>query len=436
MFEHSLYEPEMVAEPLNEGDPFYHYELRSWDLGPRLYKILGISAMANLLVFFIVTATPILTMKGCDSPLVSNVCQVLDTLYVGSTVFGTEREYVNAVYDKTKIGDSDVTFVDVTGDTPPLSYPEGYFQIANPDEYQAQLALLNDPNGTGSATPPGIPPGIALTTPSQGKSLFDTKPNIPKANPNAVEGELPSGFGNTTASNGRHGPKRPGRTDQTPSPSPTPVQDLSTDSVQAVQINKQPLSDLADMVNTRLQQKQVDLSQNFSVTLYAVIAKDGTLDTKKSRFDQTKDQGDPKMVQTGKDAMQALGMTGFLQYLVRLGVDKAVVTLTQDDNQIAVQIATLAPTPERAQTMMSGMNGIISVGKITAKNPSDERTLLDGATATTDGKKTFVLNFAIPKPMAQDMIKRVLQEAQAKKQAQPQPSSGAFTRPNNNTALQ
>src|SRR5882724_10450338 len=101
MFEHSLYEPELAAEPLQEGDPFYQYELRSWDLGPRVYKILAISGVANLLVFFIFTATPILTMKGCDSPFVSSVCQVLDTMYVGSTIFGTERDYVDAVYDKT-----------------------------------------------------------------------------------------------------------------------------------------------------------------------------------------------------------------------------------------------------------------------------------------------------------------------------------------------
>jgi hypothetical protein len=362
---------------------------------------------------------------------------VLDTLYVGSTVFGTERDYVDAVYDKTKIGDSDITFVDVSGDTPPLDYPEGYFQIANPDEFAAMQALQNDPSGSFQPTPSGIPPGIALTSPDEGKSLFNTRQHLPKANPNAVDDDLPSGFGgdNTVASTGKKGTGKKGGTTPSPSPSPSPAQELSTDAVQAIQINKQPLNDFADMVNTRIEQKQVDLNADFSITLYAVITKDGTLDTTKSKFDPTKDKGDPKMVQTGKDAMQALGMTGFLQYLTRLGIDKAVVTLVQDDNQIAVQIATLAPTPERAQTMMSGMNGIISVGKITAKNPSPERTLLDGAQATTDGKKTFVLNFAIPKPMAQDMIKKALQEAQAKKQAQPQPSSDSLMKPNNNTAM-
>ena len=438
MFENSLYEAEPVAEPLHDGDLFYHYELPNWQLGPRIYKILGISAVANLVVFFIFTATPVLTMKGCDSPLVSNVCQVLDTLYVGSTVFGTERDYVDAVYDKTKIGDADVTFVDVTGDTPPLDYPEGYFQVANPDEFAALQAQLNNPDSATSGSVPGIPPGIALTSPDAGKSLFNTPQHLPKSNPNAVDGDLPSGFGGSSVAtnSGRHGGKKGGATaDPSPSPSPSPAQDITTDSVQAVQINKAPLNDLADTVNFNLQQKKVDLSKNFSVTMYAVIAKDGTLDTTKSTFDKTKDQGDPAMVNTAKEAMQALGMTGFLQYLTRLGIDKAVVTLSQDDNQIAVQIASPAKSPEHAKTMASGMNGIILVGKATAKNPSTERTLLDGAQVATDGKNTFVLNFTIPKAIAQDMIKTALQEAQAKKQAQPQPSSESNTRPNNNTAM-
>src|SRR5436305_9097404 len=191
MFEHSLYEAEPVAEPLHEGDLFYHYELPNWQPGPRIYKILGISAVANLLIFFVFTATPVLTMKGCDSPFVGSVCQVLDTIYVGSKVFGTERDYVDAVYDKTKIGDADVTFVDVTGDTPPIDYPEGYFQIANPDEFAALQALANDPNAGTTTTTPGIPPGMALTTPSQGNDLFNTKQHLPKANPQAVEGDLP-----------------------------------------------------------------------------------------------------------------------------------------------------------------------------------------------------------------------------------------------------
>ncbi|MFN2500972.1 MAG: hypothetical protein ABR530_03050, partial [Pyrinomonadaceae bacterium] len=153
------------------GDLFHNYEIRSWELSPRLYKILGMSALANVFALLVFAQTSLLTMKGCDSPLVGRVCQVLDTVYVGSQMFGTDREYVDAVYDKTELGDADITFVDVTGLTPPLSYPEGYFQIANPIEYQAALDAMNNPPVTDFS---GFPSDFPTTTPSTGGSIVDT----------------------------------------------------------------------------------------------------------------------------------------------------------------------------------------------------------------------------------------------------------------------
>ncbi|HEV7701183.1 MAG TPA: hypothetical protein VGO43_13210 [Pyrinomonadaceae bacterium] len=439
MFEHSIYEAEPVATPQDEGDLFYQYELKSWTLTPRIYKILGISAAANLLALLIMAQTSILTMKGCDSPLVGNVCQVLDTLYVGTQMFGTERDYVDAVYDKTKIGDSEeVTFVDVSSDSLPLSYPEGYFQLANPEQFQAQLDALNNPALTSNI--PGIPNGIPMTTPSQGNSLLDTKQNIPTANPNAVDGELPSGFGSSTVTSGTGRRPRKGNGSGTiaqATPSPTPEvlpTPMTSDAVTAVQINKKPLADFADDVSTQWEAKQIDLNQDFTVTLNAFITDDGRLDIKKSKFDVSKESGDKKMINVGKAALQALGESGYLTFLKSAGVDQITAVLIQDDTNITVQIMSVQKTQERAQSIASNVGAAILIGKTVTKNPSDERTLLDGAQSTTDGKKTFVLNFQMPKPVAQDMINRALTDSQAKKKAQPQqPSSSSVGRPSDNT---
>src|SRR5258707_10259379 len=223
MFEQSIYDTEPAAEPLHKGDLFYHYEIKNWDLSPRLYKILAFSAITNILAILIVGQTSLLTMKGCDSPLVGRVCQVLDTVYVSSMLFGTDREYVDVAYEKTALGDADITFVDVTGETPQLSYPEGYFQIANPNEYAMLQQQANNPaDGY-------IAPGIPLTNPSTGGSLLDTQPVLPKANPNVVDGDLPT-FGDATPTvSGRKG-RRGGRVtpdanataSTTPKPTPSP----------------------------------------------------------------------------------------------------------------------------------------------------------------------------------------------------------------------
>jgi hypothetical protein len=444
MFEHSLYEPERVVTPLQEGDLFYDYEIKNWELSPRIYKILGISAFVNILVIAIVSQTSLLTMKGCESPLVGRVCDVLDTVYVSSMLFGTDREWVDAVYDKTELGDSEITFVDVTGETPPLSYPEGYFQIANPEEWAMKQQMLMDPSFN-STFQPGYTPPITSTP---GTTLLDTTPVMPQQNPSVVDGNLPSfNGGNAVASNPRNR-RRGNRPTGTPvlpdvdanaeadpsptgSPGPTP---MSSDAVTGLEINRKPLTDFADQVAIQVETREVDLNQPFMIVLNGVLTKDGKLDRKLSKFDVSKQKGDPKMIDVAKAAIEAVGDSGFLTYLKSLDVEKLTMTLVQDDEKIHAVISSTQTSPERAKSVASGLNSYISIGKIAVKNPSDERTLLDGAKVVDDGKN-FVLNFTIPKPVAHEMITRKLQEAQAKKTQETQPSSDFDKKVENNAAI-
>lgn len=449
MFEQSLYNVETPVEPTHEGDLFHNYEIKSWEFGPRIYKILAAAGAANLLALLVFAQTSLLTMKGCDSPLVGRVCQVLDVVYVGSALFGTDREYVDAVYEKTELGDNEeITFVDVTGVTPPLSYPEGYFQIANPVEYQMALAAQNAamfPNDYS-----GFSSGVTQTFPSTGSSIIDTPPNTPKANPNVVQGELPTFGGSSGGSTSRPSNRRSSRpakakpagedvddneavavVEATPTPEATP--EITSDSVTSVEINKKPLTDFADSVVAKWETNEVDLNQPFMIVLNGVITPDGKLDRQKSKFDVSKQKGDPKMIDVAKAAIEAVGDSGFLTYLKNLNVDKITVTLLQDDKQITALISSGQTTPERAKQVSSGLGLMMTFGKATVKNPSDERTLLDGAKVTAEGKN-FVLNFTMPKPVAHEMITRKLKEAQAKKLQQPQPNGSSTVKSGDQSA--
>lgn len=439
MFEQSLYE-QPFQSPQSDDDEklFESYEIRTWDIGSRIYKIIGVSLVANLLAVIIVAQGSLLTMKGCDSPLVGRVCSVLDTVYVGSMLFGTDREYVDAAYDQTKIEDMDVTFVDVTGVTPPLSYPEGYFQLANPEQFAIQqdmMAMNNTfPNDIDVNSLPSQFP-----MPTTGGSLLDTPQVLPQDNPNVISGNLPDFNSGSTST---YKPPRPRRTPRPknpnnipdeddnavvttkPSPSPTPEvmpTPMSDDEIKNVPINKRPLVEFADGVAEKWESKEVDLNQPFTVVLNGVLAADGSLDPKASKFDVAKQKGDEKMISIGKSALEALGKSGYLTYLKNLNVDKFNATMVQDDNQITVVITSAQKTPEAAKTVASGLGVAISVGKTITDDPSDERTLLNGAKVTADGK-SFTLNFAIPKPIAQEMINRKLKEAATKRAAQPKPS--------------
>src|SRR5215470_378163 len=183
MFEQSLYNQEAFAPvpESHEGDLFHKYEIKTWNLGPRIYKILGVSALVNVLAVVFVGQTDLLTRKGCDSPITSTVCQVIDMAVVADTVFGTKRDYVDEVYEKTSLKDADVTFVDVSNAEPQLQYPEGYFALANPEQ-AALLAQVTDLD-RGYTSP---------TLPLPQSDLMSRTPIIPKANPNAVEGEIPT----------------------------------------------------------------------------------------------------------------------------------------------------------------------------------------------------------------------------------------------------
>ncbi len=448
MFEQSLYEPERIATPLQEGDLFYDYEIRPWDLTPRVYRILAISAAANILAILIIGQTSLLTMKGCDSPLVGRFCQVLDTVYVGSKLFSSDREYVDAVYDKTELGDSDITFVDVTGEMPPLSYPEGYFQIANPEEFAMRQQMAFDP--AFDSTIPGFSPGMTYTTPTPGNSLLDTQPVMPTPNPSVIQGDLPTFNDNgRVAANRRPNRSRNNRPvvtepdeldeDDTaeiePKPTPTPVAPpLTSEAVTAVEINKKPLTDFADVVVAKWDAKEVDLDKPFTIVLNGVLTLDGKLDREKSKFDVSKQAGDPEMIDIAKAAMEAVGDSGFLTYLRNLDVDKVTVTLVQDEEKITAVVSSLQNTPERAKTVASGLRSYIVLGKNLVKDPSDELTLLDGAKVTSEGSN-FILNFVLTKPVAQEMITRKLKEAQAKKTQQGQPSGDLDKKSDNNTAI-
>ena len=169
-----------------EKEFLQNYELKNWNLSSRLYKILGISAIANLLVFAVIGQTDLLTRKGCDSPFVSQICQVLDTVYVGTALFGTDAEFAIKDYEKTELADSDITYIDVSGETPPLKYPEGYFALANPE----QVAMMS--NTDFPMMPPTSYNGFPTTPPVQnGTNLLNTPQVVPTPNNNAITGTVP-----------------------------------------------------------------------------------------------------------------------------------------------------------------------------------------------------------------------------------------------------
>ncbi|MBA2495343.1 MAG: hypothetical protein H0V31_11695 [Acidobacteria bacterium] len=428
---------------------FEDYEIKSWNFSPRLYKIIGAAAAFNLLAILVIGQANLLTRKGCDSPFVNRICQVLDTVYVGSMLFGTDAEFVSKDYEQTELADADITFIDVTGETPPLTYPEGYFALANPEEF----AMMQNSDFITENPISGIPGIPTNPTIENGADLLNSPQVLPTPNDNAIKGTIPDSpfsFGaNPTIKYPRAKrvriPKPPkvkntlpdfesdataenntnANTDINKDKTDKPQKPIESDAVSEVEINKKPFEDLGDAINDKLAKKEIDLSKSFSVVLDGAITADGKLDPKKSRF--VKFDGDEQMVNVAKDAIEAVGNSGFLGYLKNNGIDRVNFTMVQDDKQIYVIIISDQKTAEKAGTVASGFNTLLSGIKVLDQNglkklDENSKTLVNNSKVTSDGKN-FVLKFTLPKQDAQNLINRSLKERAEKKNNQPDNSS-------------
>lgn len=479
MFEQSLYEQEPIrqpqaeagVEPVQEGDLFGTYEIKSWSPSPRLYKILGASAAVNLLALLVFAQTSVLTMKGCDSPLVGSVCQVLDTVYVGAMLFGTEREFADVAYEKTEIDNATLVFTELPPESEKLVYPSDYFQIANPVQYQA---MLDQQNGVGlepGYLAPGIPAGFPPNSPYKpGGSIFDTQANIPKRNNTVTDlSKLPKDLDdNDVAGTGpiAKGKKPKGGTppiesttnpDGTPKgfpglkPTPDPNAQAATDPKEeatadqfGIFINKRPIKDKVKDTVSKVEANEIKLDTAFKVSVTGTLGlgKDGKTIVLKNAKELPPPAGvknDPQMSKLVREWIAAVGDAGWYGYALtkedreelakkKPKERKVIISIEQNDTEFFASIRTEQADENIAKTLSSGLNGTFGIAGMTA----DEEVVkfLKAASSTAEGN-AVILNVRMPTPQVQDMIKKKLAEQKAEPT---QPNGNAIVRPGDNTA--
>lgn len=470
-----------VIQENQEKEFLKSYEIKNWNFSPRIYKILAASAILNVAAIMVFAQTNLLTKKGCDSPFVRTVCSVIDTLYVGNTLFGADSDYVLQEYNKTKVGEDEsyeVTMIDVSDR---LTYPSDYFALANPEQYRLDEfgnVVPNNLNTFENVTQPGM---YNPTNPVNPPSLMNTPQNLPPTNNNPTMGKVPTSpfsiENNPTlrgANKPRKGTKNPTLDNESPDKLPgfdgnetadkdpkDPKVDVkpadNSDPVKDVEINKAPFQDLGKFVATKWNinpeknDNKIELKP-FKVVLNAKLAKkeitdqDGKkrevvgFDAKKSGWANIPEQeaGDQEMVNIAKEAIEAVGDSGFLGHLYNLEMRDLKITLTQKDDKIFAAIESPQQSEERAKTLASGLNGLIGVAKLAVKG-EDEKFLLNSAQTPTYKGKTIFINVELSRDTIQQMIVRKLaeeekkrKEAESKKQT-PSNSTAQTVNSNQNT---
>lgn len=442
---------------MEEKELFQDYELKSWELSPRIYKILGIAAALHLFGLIVFSQVDLLGTKVCDSPYVGKVCQVLDAAYVSSVLLGTETEFSSRDYDKTEIDEADVTWVDVGSQ---FTYPAGYFSQANPaPEFDPTMMGIYQTGEITSSNIPGIP-GIT-TSPS---TLDPNQPAIlPTPNPNAVQGTTPDspfsiGGGNPTVNPKFPRPRtqkyptgiRPPRntspnkvnpndvnpqtadankdknpnanTTATKEPKPTP----NPNAEESKLFNKKPLEDFGAKYGEAILKNEVDINAPFTIEVIARLDENGKL--VKPRMLSTA-ESDPKMTLVAKEAILAFGDSQLLRTLYDVGARNVRIVFSQNQDNLQAIIKAETKSENEAKTLQSGLNFALK-NLYKPADGTDEKILLDKATLGVEGKN-FVINFLIPNEEKAPMIKKNLEKLQEKLKNQ-KPSSGVAETVNKN----
>lgn len=447
MFEQQSYAYDVPAEDLREGDLFYKHEVGRWKFDNRLYGIFAGSAVFIFAFFGVLAQTPILTARGCDSPFVGRVCQVLDMAYVGSMLYGTDREYIDAEYDKIDLDQAEVVWIDQTGVQAQMEYPEGYFQLANPEQFAMQQAMMN---GTSSNPYDLNTTGFPINTPpvQSGKSLIDTPAIRPKTNPKARPNNLPdSPFdlsdvnGDSTADGDNKGKtnvepgKKPNDKQTANTNTKKPEQPITSEPVDAVDLNRRPIADLGNMVNDLLAKNELDLTSPFIGNVKGKLTKEGRIDPKSLNI--LIESPDQEMKQVVQEGVLAIDAAGFLKYLQVLSGRDIEMLLKQDELAISGTVQSEMESELRAGTMRNLLKLLLSTQIDKKKgdpNPDqddkDDLTLLEGAKVEAVGKRV-VITFTVPKEIAHPMIQRKLAEQAAEMK---KPTGNATAPRNSNTA--
>jgi hypothetical protein len=189
-----------------------------------------------------------------------------------------------------------------------------------------------------------------------------------------------------------------------------------SEPVRSVEINKKPFQDLTKQVSDKWSKNELDISKPFKVKLEAKLIRKKQENVESVSFDPentkwielpAEESGDPKMVAFMKDAIMAIGDSGFLAYFYNLGINRFTLVCFQNDQHIILSIESEQNSRERALTIASGINCLLSISSMVVGS-DDERAMLNGIHRPSTNENNVILNFELPAAVGQGMLKRHL----------------------------
>jgi len=300
------------------------------------------------------------------------------------TAMFRDAGFVDRPYSRTGIGD-DVDMLDYS--TEKFHYPEGYFAMD-----QHGMPPLPEFPVTRPFTPASVSPAL---NPSPTPATTPTPSPTP---PVLIAGNNSDGKTTTGKS-----------TEPKPAPSSSP-DDKSVEQAQKEleaaskktgidlpeegEINKAPLRDIAKYATQLSDEKKLDFSKPFEVSIDSSLDKDGKL----VNPIVTRKTGDETLIDLSKRLVASLNDSGILVYLKKINKDKpgtkVAFTIKQDGNDVSASVETEVSSRGSARTLTSDFAFMIWAGA-KSRQGHDEATLVNSTKVSAEGNKiVFKLTMA------------------------------------------
>ena len=348
------------------GGLFDHFEVNREPFWPRIVWLVAGSGAWHLVILALIIMIP----------------PVRDAFSI--TAMFRDAGFVDRPYSHTEIGD-DVDILDYS--TEKFHYPEGYFAMD-----QHGMPPLPEFPVTRPFTPASVSPAL---NPSPTPALTPTPSPTP---PVLIAGNNSDGKTTTGKS-----------TEPKPAPSSSP-DDKSVEQAQKEleaaskktgidlpeegEINKAPLRDIAKYATQLSDEKKLDFSKPFEVSIDSSLDKDGKL----VNPIVTRKTGDETLIDLSKRLVASLNDSGILVYLKKINKDKpgtkVAFTIKQDGNDVSASVETEVSSPSSARTLTSDFALMIWAGA-KSRQGHDEATLLNSTKVSAEGNKiVFKLTMA------------------------------------------
>jgi hypothetical protein len=285
--------------------------------------------------------------------------------------------FVDRPYNKTQIGDGDITEITLEK----FHYPEGYFLI---DQQGMPIQQL----------PPVMAPPPPVFAPAKMPRTSVTPAPSPVVSPSpAIASSSPAASPPVKIA------------PENKAPDPKAIAKAQKDLEDASkktgielpkegEVNKAPFKDLAIYATGLKDKGQLDFEKPFEVVIETELDKDGKLINPKV----SRKSGDDNLVDLGTRLVAAMNDSGVLFYLKKINADKpgtkVVFTIKQDTNEVVATVESEVTSPDSARQLAAGFKLLLAAGA-KSRAGKDEEILLQHTTVSADGKNVvFKLNMA------------------------------------------